>query len=108
MAHKPRTPSPVAAALDRLARLAAAGSAPDRMVREAQNLIADWRREPDLDASALRERLEEMRDSLSEGVASAEEAVDDVDTSDKAAAKQAQGSLKALQAVRDAVASEAG
>lgn len=100
--------SPVPAALERLARLAAAGSPPDRMVREAQNLIADWRLDPGLDPGDLRERLETLRENLDAGVASAEELADDTDASDKAATRQAVGSLKALRAVRDAVIAEMG
>jgi hypothetical protein len=99
-------PSPVPAALERLARLAAAGTTPDRMVREAQKIIADWRAEPELDGADLRERLETLRDDLAAGVASAEEQAGDVDQSDKAAARQSTALLKGLQAVHEAVLGE--
>ncbi len=110
MARKP-APSraavaPVPAALERLARLAAAGTVPDRLVREAQKIIAEWKADPDLDAGTLRERLETLRDDLAAGVADAAEQAGDVDQSDKSAARQATSILRGLQAVRDAVVVE--
>ena len=101
-------PSPVAVALERLARLAGTGASPDRMVREAQAAIAEWRAEPDLDPGVLQERLEAMRDDLAAGAAAAEEQAGDVDQGDKAATRQAAASLKGLQAVHAAVAAELG
>jgi len=98
--------SPVPAALERLARLAAAGTTPDRLVREALRIVAEWQADLELDAAALRERLELLRDDLAAGVADAAEQAGDVDQSDKAAARQANSTLRALQAVHDAVAAE--
>lgn len=103
-----RSGSPVSTALTRLATLSGAGSAPGRMVREAQKIMADWRAEPDLDADVLRERLETLREDLMAGVSAAEEQAGDVDRSDAGAVRQAEASLKGLQAVRDAVAAELG
>lgn len=108
-ASPPRsTGSPVSAALARMATLAGAGSAPGRMVREAQKIIADWRAEPELDDDTLRERLETLREDLTAGVAAAEEQAGDVDRSDAGAVRQAEASLNGLKAVRDAVAAELG
>ncbi len=110
MARKPppsrAAAAPVPVALERLARLAAAGTPPDRLVREAQKIIAEWKADPDLDAGALRERLETLRDDLAAGVADAAEQAGDVDQSDKAAARQATSTLRGLQAVHDAVVAE--
>ncbi len=89
-----------------MATLAGAGSAPGRMVREAQKIIAEWRAESDLDDATLRERLEALREDLTAGVAAAEEQAGDVDRSDAGAVRQAASSLTGLQAVRDAVAAE--
>ncbi len=102
------TPSPVPAALDRLSRLVGAGTSGDRMVRETEKIIADWRAEPDLDAGALRERLETLRDDIAAGVTSAEEQAADVDQSDKAAVRQSGAMVSGLRAVRDAVLSAMG
>ncbi len=110
MARKPppsrAAAAPVPAALERLARLAAAGTVPDRLVREAQKIIAEWKADPGLDAGTLRERLETLRDDLAAGVADAAEQAGDVDQSDKAVARQATSILRGLQAVRDAVVAE--
>ncbi len=111
MARKPaakRAPAPVPAALERLAKLSAAATGPDRMAREAQSIIAMWRAEPDLDAGDLRERLETLRDDLAAGVSDAEEQAGDVDSSDKAATRQAAATVNGLRAVYELVQSELG
>ncbi|MFC0408953.1 hypothetical protein [Roseomonas elaeocarpi] len=101
-----RPASPDKAALSKLADLAGKGVAPDRVRREVENIVADWR--SGLigydERLALRERLEEMRDQLSEGVESAQEQVDELDQAEKAAVTQGRKSLAALIAARDALA----
>ena len=94
------------AALERLARLAAAGTTPDRLAREALKIVAEWKADPDLEAGTLREHLETLRDDLAAGAANAAEQAGDVDQSDKAAARQATSTLHGLQAVHDAVVAE--
>lgn len=99
MARKPpqsasRTANPVPAALERLAKLAAAGTAPDRMGRETDKLLAEWRTDPD----TFEDRLATLRENLQDGVTTAEESAGDVDRDDKAAARGAEASLKALRA----------
>ncbi len=97
------TSSPVPDALERLAKLSGAGTGAARMARETEKVIAEWRADPALGASALRERLETLRDDLSGGVSQAEEASGDVDSSDKGAVKQAKAALDGLVAAYEAV-----
>ncbi len=96
------TASPVPAALERLAKLSGAGTAAERMAREADRIIGEWQAEG-LDASDLRERLEALRDDLAGGVAQAEESSGDVDSSDKGAVRQARATLDGLVAAHRAV-----
>ena len=96
-------PSPVPAALERLAKLSGAGTAAARMAREAEKIIGEWRADPDLDPDTLRDRLETLRDDLAGGVTQAEESSGDVDSSDKGAVRQAKGGLDGLVAAHGAV-----
>jgi hypothetical protein len=102
----PAIPTPVPDALERLARFAASGTGPNRMVREAQKIITAWQGEPDLDPDGLRRRLETLRDDLTTGIMAAEEQAADVDHSDRAATRQAEASLKGLQAAHTTVVAE--
>ena len=95
--------SPLAAALERLSKLSGAGTAPDRMTRATEKLLADWQADPDLAPDALAERLESLRENLAAGVADAEEQAGDVDTGDKAATRQAAATLAGLRAALAAV-----
>ena len=95
-------PSPVPAALERLAKLSGAGTGAARMAREAEKIIGEWGSEG-LDTAELRERFETLRDDLAGGVAQAEESAGDVDSSDKGAVKQATATLDGLRAAHGAV-----
>ena len=101
------TPSPVPAALERLAKLSGAGTAPARMARETDKIIAEWQAE-DLAADAFRERLETLRDDLAGGVTQAEEASGDVDSSDKGAVRQSKATLDGLVAAHEAAMAALG
>lgn len=94
---------PVDAATIRLMELAARGVAPHRIAREVEIIVAEWLRAPDADPMDAKAWLEEMREQIVVGVADAEEQVSYVDPDDTAAAKQADLTLAALQASRDAV-----
>jgi len=97
--------SPDRAALSKLADLAGKGVAPDRIRREVESFVSGWRSGTigyD-ERVALRERLEDMRDQLTEGVESAQEQVDELDQAEKAAVTQGRKSLAALIAARDAL-----
>ena len=104
-ARSPRAPRPVDAALQRLVALAGRGVAPGRMAREVDAILGEWREtNPAGEEAELAERIDTLREHLTEGVAAAEEAVADVDQSDAGAVKQAKQVLAALVATRDAAA----
>jgi hypothetical protein len=101
-ARKPRA-RPVDAALKRLLTLAARGVAPNRMAREVDAIVAEWRQgAADDERSDIDEQLDALCEQLDAGVAAAEEALSDVDASDAGAVKQARHMLAALAATRDA------
>lgn len=93
---------PVDAAIVRLMALAAKGVQPQRMAREVEVIVAEWLRAPDADPSEAKAWLDELREQIAIGVGDAEEQVSDIDTSEPAAVKQAQATLAALVATRDA------
>ena len=93
---------PVDAAIIRLMALAAKGVQPPRMAREVEVIVAEWLRAPEADPSEAKGWLDELREQLSVGVGDAEEQLSDIDTSEPAAVRQAQGTLAALVATRDA------
>ncbi len=107
-ARKPRQVRPVDAALTRLLALAGKGAAPGRMAREVELIAGEWTTAPDADRMEIRERLDELREQLSEGVGHAEEQVADLDSSEPAAMKQASAMLAALVATRDAATQATG
>jgi len=108
MARKPSAPrttpvrSPVPAVLERLAKLSAAGSPPDRIIRETEASIAEWRTEG-LSASDLTERMEVLRDDLEGGLEAAEEQAADVSRDDKAGMKAATRVVDGLRGAAGAV-----
>lgn len=93
---------PVDAAIVRLMALAAKGVQPPRMAREVEIIVAEWLRAPKADPAEVRGWLDELREQVAVGVGDAEEQLSDIDTSEPAAVKQAQGTLAALAATRDA------
>lgn len=93
---------PVDAAIVRLMALAAKGVQPQRMAREVEVIVAEWLRAPDADPSEAKAWLNELREQIAIGVGDAEEQVSDIDTSEPAAVRQAQATLAALVATRDA------
>lgn len=93
---------PVDAALRRLMELAAKGVAPNRMAREVEVIVSEWRSAPDADSIETRERLDELREQIAIGVTDAQEQVSDADSSEPAAVKQAGLTLAALVATHDA------
>jgi hypothetical protein len=76
------------------------------MAREVDAILGEWRHTtPPDEETELVERIATLREHLAEGVAAAEEAVEDVDQGDAGAVKQARQVLAALVATRDAAAS---
>lgn len=101
-ARRPPRVRPVDAAIVRLMALAAKGVQPPRMAREVEVIVAEWLRAPDADTIEAKGWLDELREQIVVGVADAEEQVSDIDSSEPAAVKQAQATLAALVATRDA------
>jgi hypothetical protein len=93
---------PVDAAIIRLMALAAKGVQPPRMAREVEAIVAEWLRAPDADPFEVKGRVDELREQIAAGVGDAEEQLSDIDTSEPAAVRQAQGTLASLVATRDA------
>lgn len=102
--RKPRQARPVDAALARLMALAGKGAAPGRMAREVQVIADEWIAAPEADRLEIRDRLDELRTHLQEGVGYAEEQMADLDASEAASVKQASAMLAALVATRDTAA----
>ena len=101
----PRPPAPAKVALARLAELAGKGTAPDRMTREVDGIVARWIAGADAEGRVeVREQLEDIQAQLTEGVEAAQEAAADLDQGERAAVVAAAKSLSALVAARDAVA----
>jgi len=93
---------PIDAAAMQLLALAARGVPPTRMAREVEVIASQWLNAEDAQPSEIKDRLNELREQLVAGVGDAEEQLADIDTSEPAAVKQAQGTLAALIATRDA------
>ncbi|HEV7266167.1 MAG TPA: hypothetical protein VGN83_14790 [Falsiroseomonas sp.] len=93
---------PVDSAIVRLMALAAKGVQPPRMAREVEVIVAEWLRAPEADPSEAKAWLDELREQIAIGVGDAEEQLCDIDTSEPAAVRQAQATLAALVATRDA------
>jgi hypothetical protein len=99
--------SPVPAVLERLVKLTTAGATPDRLVRETEAFIADWKAEG-LPASDLTERMEVLRDDLEAGLESAEEQAGDVSRDDKAGMRSATRVVDGLRGALGAVTAAMG
>ena len=95
MAAPPRTPAAIA--IERLAKMATAGSKPGRMAIAVDNILIEWGAE-DMPPADLRERIEQLQSDIDDGVTAAEDYLAEADT-DKARTA-AQGQLDALAAVR--------
>jgi hypothetical protein len=93
---------PLDAAITRLTALAAKGVQANRMAREVEIIAGEWLNADGADPAEVKERLAELRQQLVAGVGDAEEQLADIDTSEPAAVKQAQITLAALVATRDA------
>lgn len=93
---------PIEAALTRLLTLAGRGAPPDRMAREVEAIVADWRLGAGEEPGELREQVEELREQLAAGVAAAEEQAAEIDLGEPGAARQAGRLLASLAAMRDA------
>lgn len=95
---------PLDEAVQRIVTLAGRNSAPSRMAREIQLIIAEWERELEGEYEPIRERVQDLHEALVVGVTDAEEQAADVDRSDARAGQQADATLVALATCRDATA----
>lgn len=108
MASKPaqaaqrRAPSPPRVAFNRLGAVMQRGASPDRMAREVDAVVAQLRDAGD--AEEVQAWLEELRDGFAESAEAAAEAVDEVDSQEKAARRHAENAAQAMAATRDAFA----
>ena len=112
MAQKPATAaprravSPQRAAITRLSEVMARGASPDRMVREVDVVVAPLREAGD--AEQVQTWLEELRDGFAENAAAALEAIDEVESNEKAQRRHAENAANAMAATRDAFARHLG
>lgn len=93
------------AAMARIAELIGNGGSPERVAREVETIISDWRMEAIRAPEEVRERLAACCDELGAGVASARRQVESIDASDGAALRHRARSLAAMIAARDTMSS---
>jgi hypothetical protein len=91
---------PLDGALQRLLDLAARAAPPARMAREVEIIIGEWRKAVEDDG--VQDRIAALLEHLDAGVIDAEEQVADVDQDQPAAMTQANATLAALVACRNA------
>jgi hypothetical protein len=95
--------APAMIAVERLAKLAVAGTPARRMAAVACQIMAEWRAEP-MQPDLLCEHLEALRTEVDNGVAAAEDYVADADERDK---PKALIQLEGLRATQHALKAEA-
>ncbi|MXP66085.1 hypothetical protein E0493_22325 [Roseomonas sp. M0104] len=101
----PRPPAPETHALQHLAELAQRAADSGRVRRAVEAMVTDWLMDtPPAEHALIHECIADLHAALAEGVEAAQEQIDDLDRSDAAGQRQAQQSLAALQAARDALA----
>ena len=101
-------PYPTDSALDRLAKLAAAGSGADEITRAVGEIVAGWADEPEMDAATAAARVGLLWDSLSRDAADLEEQISDAPGRDAQALAGARRTLAAMQAAIAALAAVSG
>ncbi|HWX47004.1 MAG TPA: hypothetical protein VNZ61_02985 [Roseomonas sp.] len=101
----PRPPSPETRALQHLAELAQRAADPGRVRRAVEAMVADWLTDtPPAERELIHDCVTGLHAALAEGVDAAQAQIEDLDRNDAAGQRQAQRSLAALQAARDALA----
>ncbi|MBP0446729.1 hypothetical protein J8J14_18295 [Roseomonas sp. SSH11] len=99
MAQK-QSSSPQRAAMQRISELLGRGAGPDRMDREVDAIVSRLRAEGE--AEQVQEWLETLRDGFAENAEAALEAVDEIESTEKAARRHAENAARAIAACRDA------
>jgi hypothetical protein len=84
----------------RLMETMARGAAPDRMMRLVDAVVTTLREQGD--PEQVQDWLEEMRDGFAESAEAAVEAINEVESTEKAARCHAENAARAMAAVRDA------
>ena len=101
----PRAPerhTPAVIAIERLAKLAMAGTPANKMVAAARGIVADWRASG-IQPSALSDHIAALRSDIDGGVSAAEDYVADADETDR---PKARTQLEALRATQEALKAE--
>ena len=93
--------APSATAVETMAKLAAAGASPSRMIGAVNDVLIEWSAEG-TDPSDLRERIELLQADIDAGYEAAQEYAGEAET--PAAAKAAQAQATALKAVQHRLA----
>jgi len=97
-------PAPALSAIEQLGRLIQAGTTAARVTRAAQGIACHWRASAGADTA--RDWIATLHADLVSGAAEAEEQAGNVDRSDAGEARQADATLAAVRAARDALAAE--
>ena len=92
--------SPVQLAFKRILEILARGAGPDRMGREADAIVVQLREQGD--AEQVQTWLEELRDGFAENAEAAFEAIDEIESTQKAERRHAENAANAMVACRDA------
>jgi DNA repair ATPase RecN len=92
--------------MTRLIETMARGATPDRMARQVDAVVETLREQGD--PEEVQAWLEEMRDGFAESAEAAVEAIDEVESTEKAARRHAENAARAMAATRDAFARHLG
>ena len=101
MAKQPARPSVQQEVATRITRLMQKEPSPARCVLEVENIVAGLRGDSS-DPEQVQGWLEELRDGFAESVEQAAEAVDEVETSQKAERRKAENAVHCLRAISQA------
>ena len=101
---QPDEPSPIQDALAQLAKLAAAGAAPEQVVQAVGEIVAGWASEAEMNPETAQDRVAQMWDSVSRDAAGLQEQISDSGGADQPGLAGAQRTLGALHAAELALA----
>ncbi|WP_338661807.1 hypothetical protein VQH23_16420 [Pararoseomonas sp. SCSIO 73927] len=97
MAKQPQRPSVQQEVATRITRLMQKEPSPQRCVLEVENIVAGLRR--DEDPEQVQTWLEELRDGFAEATEQATEAVDEVESGQKAEKRKAENAVVCLREI---------
>ncbi|MBP0496503.1 hypothetical protein [Roseomonas indoligenes] len=99
MAKAPARPSVQQEVATRITRLMQKEPSPARCVLEVENIVAGLRRDSDADPEQVLTWLEELRDGFAEATEQAAEAVDEVESGQKAERRKAENAVVCLRQI---------